>query len=664
MVRRRRRRSAFPARPGVTGTPASGRVAVAWDPAPSNGFAISNYQVSVFNGSGGSASGVTGATTRSVGSAATSFTFIGLTNGTAYKFKVAAVNTAGTGAQSSLSPAVTPLSTQLGPPGTPTVNGMQGAAALRWSEPSTVGATPITSYRVEKNTGSGWSSATPHEPQALATGSDHSCVLLSGGSVKCWGYNGSGDLGIGDAIDRGDNSNEMGDNLPAVNLGTGRSAVALDAGDDDSSALLDNGSVKCWGDNSHGELGYGDTADRGSGPNQMADNLPAIALGTGRTAVAIASGSFFNSALLDNGAVKCWGQNNHGQLGLGDTNDRGDNANEMGDNLPTVDLGTGRTATAITAGTDFTCALLDNARLKCWGRNADGQLGLGDTATRGDNANEMGDNLPTVDLGTGRTATAITAGGFHTCAVLDNGALKCWGANFGGQLGLGDTTKRGDNPGEMGDNLPAVDLGTGRTASAVSAGNDFTCARLDSGALKCWGDNGIGQLGLGDTTTRGDNPGEMGDSLPAINLGTGRTAIGVSAGLANGCARLDNGTVKCWGDNPDGELGLGDTTTRGDNPGEMGNNLPAIDLGSGRTAVAIAVGIGSHTCAVLGGGSVKCWGYNGEGELGLGDTTSARQRRRRDGRQPAGRQPGHRPHRDCCSRSAPSSAVRCSTTTP
>ena len=112
----------------------------------------------------------------------------------------------------------------------------------------------------------------------------------------------------------------------------------------------------------------------------------------------------------------------------------------------------------ITAGSAHSCYMLDNGSVKCWGKNNLGQLGLGDTSNRGDNSSEMGDNLTIVDLGTGRTATAIEAGDNHTCAILDNASVKCWGSNASGQLGLGHTSNRGDNSGEMGDDLPAISL--------------------------------------------------------------------------------------------------------------------------------------------------------------------------------------------------------------
>ena len=462
---------------------------------------------------------------------------------------------------------------------------------------------------------------TARRATALTAGIEHTCARLDNATVKCWGDNGFGQLGIGDTGDRGDGGGEMGDNLPAVNLGTGRTATAIAAGGTHTCALLDNATVKCWGANADGQLGLGDNLPRGDAAGQMGDNLPTVNLGTGRTATAITAGSNHNCALLDNATVKCWGNNGFsGTLGLGDTADRGDGANEMGDNLPAVNLGTGRTATSITAGGSHNCALLDNATTKCWGENGEGQLGLGFTADMGDGGADMGDSLPAVNLGTGRTATAVTTGANHTCALLDSGALKCWGFNQSGQLGLGDDVSRGDSFQEMGNSLPALDLGGARTAVVVTAGGSHVCALLDNGTVRCWGDNASGQLGLGDTADRGDTTGEMGDALPTVDLGTGRTATAIAAGASHTCAVLDNGSVKCWGSNNGGQLGLGDTANRGDTTGEMGDALPTVNLGTGRTATAISAG--THTCAVLDNGTIKCWGGNLFGQLGLGDTAS------------------------------------------
>jgi len=244
--------------------------------------------------------------------------------------------------------------------------------------------------------------------------------------------------------------------------------------------------------------------------------LTGIDLGTGRTATAIAAGEYHSCALLDNASVKCWGKNDWGQLGIDSTLAMGNSSGEMA-LLTGINLGTGRTAIAIAAGDYNTCALLDNASVKCWGSNGDGESGI-DNATDddiGDSSGEMA-LLPVVKLGTGRTATAISIGNDHICAVLDDASVKCWGSNDWGQLGIDNTNSMGDNSSEMA-LLTGINLGTGRTATAIAAGNSFTCAVLDDASVKCWGRNSSGQLGIGNNTTMGDNSSEMA-VLPSINF--------------------------------------------------------------------------------------------------------------------------------------------------
>ncbi|MBT3213281.1 MAG: hypothetical protein HN351_01415 [Deltaproteobacteria bacterium] len=410
-------------------------------------------------------------------------------------------------------------------------------------------------------------------------GSSHVCALdNSSEKVKCWGLNSSGQLGLGHTNNLGDASGEMGSNLAYIDLGTARTATAITAGSSHTCVLLDNSEVKCWGNNNYGQLGQGSTSNLGDGSGEMGDNLAAIDLGSGRTATTNFAGQNHTCALLDNSDVKCWGNNNYGQLGQGSTSNLGDGSGEMGDNLAAIDLGSGRSATTISAGYGHTCALLDNSVLKCWGYNNKGQLGLGHTDNLGNGSSEMGDNLAAIDLGSGRTATDITTGGEHTCALLDNASVKCWGSGGSGQLGYGNTNNIGDGSGEMGDNLTVVDLGTGRTATAISAGSSHTCALLDNSAVKCWGWYGFGSLGQGSTDNLGDGSSEMGDNLTAVDLGTGRTATAISVGQYHTCALLDNSAVKCWGWNSSGQLGQGITSSLGDASGEMGDNLPAIDL--------------------------------------------------------------------------------------
>src|SRR5690606_13853323 len=153
----------------------------------------------------------------------------------------------------------------------------------------------------------------------------------------------------------------------------------------------------------------------------------------------------------------------------------------------------------------------DDLTVKCWGENGDGQLGQGNKDDHGGAPGHMGDNLAPILLGTGRYAIAITAGGAHTCALLDDNTIKCWGKNDSGQLGLGDNYSKGDDSNEMGDFLSPLDLGTGFAAVAVVAGYSHTCALSAAGGVKCWGSNDVGQLGLGDSTNRGVSWAHMGN---------------------------------------------------------------------------------------------------------------------------------------------------------
>ena len=317
----------------------------------------------------------------------------------------------------------------------------------------------------------------------------------------------------------------------------------------------------------------------------MGDNLSAVDLGTGRTAVRIAAGMSHTAVILDDGSVKAWGSNTYGQLGQGNSTTLGDGAGEMGDNLSAVDLGAGRTAVAIAAGDNHTAVILDDGNVKVWGQNTYGQLGQGNTIQIGDGSSEMGDNLSAVDLGTGRTAVAIAAGGSNTAVILDDGSVKVWGFNNLGQTGQGNTNTIGDDSNEMGDNLLAVNLGTGKTAIDIAVGQYHTVVILNDSTIKAWGNNSYGQLGQGNTNTIGDGPAEMGDALQTI--GPGLKALAIAAGASHTIAILHDGTVVTAGQNSYGQLGLGSTDNMGD---DISDQLTTVNLGMGRTATAISGG--------------------------------------------------------------------------
>ncbi|MBN2361086.1 MAG: hypothetical protein JXR83_16645 [Deltaproteobacteria bacterium] len=414
----------------------------------------------------------------------------------------------------------------------------------------------------------------------LAAGHGHSCAVLAGPLVKCWGDNKYGQLGVGDLSNRGDQPGELGGSLPAVDLGGDFLPVAVTAGRSFSCALSAAGAVKCWGENGDGQLGLGDIDNRGVTRQQLGTALRAVDLGALPPVTAIAAGQSHVCALIDGGTVKCWGANSKGQLGLGDTVDRGVGPNQLGAFLPSVDLGARCLVVAIAANEQRSCAICVEGAIKCWGGNGCGELGLGDLEDRGDGPDEMGHRLPAIDLGDGRRAVALAMGAFHTCAVVDDGTVRCWGANGQGQLGLGDAVARGGEEGTMGDRLPAVALG-GAPAVALSGGESHSCALLDRVGVKCWGNNGNGQLGQGDVIDRGNevNP-ELGDSLQPVDVGGLQGIATIGTGWYHNCLQRVDGSIKCWGYNADGQLGIGDTLNRGEQPGQMGESLPAVNLGS------------------------------------------------------------------------------------
>ncbi len=395
---------------------------------------------------------------------------------------------------------------------------------------------------------------------AIAAGGMHSCALTTSGGVKCWGDNGSGRLGDGTTTQRTTA-------VDVTGLTSGVSAIATAIYH--SCALTTSGGMKCWGDNNNGQLGDGITT------SQRTTAVDVVGLSTGVSA--IGTGESHSCALTTSGGVKCLGYNNSGQIGDGTTTDR----------KTAVDVsGLTSGVSAIFIGTYHSCALTTSSGVKCWGWNANGQLGDGSTINR----------LTAVDV-TGLTSgvSAVAAGTQHSCALTTTGGVKCWGFNSSSQLGDGTTTQR----------TTAVDV-TGLTSgvSAIAAGLSHSCALTTSGGVKCWGNNGNGQLGDGTTTNRTT-------AVDVTGLTSGVSAI--AAGSSHSCALTISGGMKCWGFNGNGRLGDGTTTDR----------TTAVDvtgLTSGVSAIAKG-GFGSHNCALTTTGGVKCWGANGSGQLGDGTTT-------------------------------------------
>lgn len=414
----------------------------------------------------------------------------------------------------------------------------------------------------------------------VSAGASHTCALLkhtaSGiKSLKCWGLNSDGRLGLGHTLNIGTTPGEMGLNLSSVDLGEGRSPASVMSGKR-TCTLLDGGQVTCWGSGGWGFLGFGNEQSVGGSSDQMGNNLSVINLGSGQPVTQVSGMEDTLCTLLGDGSVKCWGRNTTGQCALGYAQG---GCGQPGLN-PSINLGSGKSAVQISTGYMHVCALLNDNSVKCWGNNYNGQLGTENLEKLGDESDEIGDGLLPINLGTNDPIKNIYSGHGNNCVIFDDSAstVKCWGKNNHGELGVGHTNHIGDESGEMGSNLKVTDLG-GTKPLQLALGLHHSCALLEGGLVKCWGRNNLGQLGKETTTDLGDQSNEMGHLLTPINLGTGRTAVQIAVGDNHSCALLDNNTLKCWGDNQFGQLGFGHTNSIGDNSGEMGDQLSIVDLG-------------------------------------------------------------------------------------
>ena len=230
------------------------------------------------------------------------------------------------------------------------------------------------------------------------------------------------------------------------------------------------GGARCWGFGGDGRLGYGMLSSIGD--DETPGSVGPIDVGAGRRVEAISAGSGHTCALLDDGSVRCWGFGGNGRLGYANTNAIG-GAQAPGSVGP-VDLGTGRTARAISAGDAHTCAVLDNGTVRCWGFGLTAAWATATATTSATTSRPARSRRSTSAPAAPRAA--ISAGRDQTCALLDDATVRCWGYGGYGHLGYASIDNVGDDetPGSVG----PVDLGAGRSATAISAGNDHTCAVL------------------------------------------------------------------------------------------------------------------------------------------------------------------------------------------
>lgn len=351
----------------------------------------------------------------------------------------------------------------------------------------------------------------------VATSGANSCAVTEAGAARCWGSNGTGALGDGTTTDSA---------TPVAVTGLGRGSTrSVAVGGGFACALTTDGGVQCWGSNGHGTLG---------GPYGTHHTVPVDIprLGAGTT-VHVTTGSKHACAISITGATRCWGSNSSSQLGIG--MEKGGSQT-----MPTLVSGLGPgTTRQIDANYLSTCAVGRDGSAQCWGSNVSGTLGDGTQVERTRPSQVSG-------LGAG-TTTQISVGVHGSCAVTTARAVQCWGSNSSGELGY-PREDGGQNRSLV--PVEVATLGAGSTVAVDASGSSFNCALSSAAAAVCWGANGFGTLGTGESSEPRPVPGQV------DGLGRGTTAE-VATGYRHACAVTTGGEFRCWGDNSHGQIGDG-----------------------------------------------------------------------------------------------------------
>ncbi|HEY3417253.1 MAG TPA: hypothetical protein VGM23_10260, partial [Armatimonadota bacterium] len=377
-------------------------------------------------------------------------------------------------------------------------------AAYRLTD-GTVAVTDLKAQWIKIGTAltQGIKTARTYDANSLAVGGDHACAITRLHGLQCWGRNDAGQLGAGDAEDR---------HAPVDVKGLQAGIEQVSAGEAHTCAISTDGKLFCWGSNASGQVGNGSPENRSE---------PAAISGIQGRVSAVSAGSQHTCALTGDGKVFCWGKNDSGELGTGNT-----------DPSPVPVQVPGLSGvTAVAAGGAHSCALLRDGSVWCWGANAQGQLGNG---SRADSATPV--KIPGLS-----GVTHITAGKEHTCAIAAAGSVSCWGANDSGQAGSGSTDASVAAPAGV-DGLDAE----GITVKSLIA---HTCAIRGAGVV-CWGKNDAGQLGDGSLE---DQSKPVGVKIPENAFAS------IGAGDDFSCVRTEGGLIYCWGGNAYGQLGSGST---------------------------------------------------------------------------------------------------------
>jgi alpha-tubulin suppressor-like RCC1 family protein/ribosomal protein L24E len=401
---------------------------------------------------------------------------------------------------------------------------------------------------------------------SLSAGGEHTCARTTTGAVKCWGLNDVGQLGDGTQTTR--LTPPSGAGIP------GFSVVATRSQHTCGIAAFDGG-VWCWGSNARAQTGTGGSNNFRKSPVKITSG----GFDSGVTHISL-GGEF--SCGIKGGGVKCWGRGDDGQIG----NNQTVTAFQP---LQVTGLSPGSGVKAIAAGGKHVCVITSTDTVKCWGLNADGQLG---------NNSVVSSKVP-IDVPGLTNVTALALGGLHSCALTASGAMSCWGDNSAGQLGDGSNTDR---------YTPVTVSGFGSGVKSMAANNRETCAIKTDSSLWCWGLNTSGQVGDSTTTDR---------KAPTAVPGGSSNVDSVTVGRAHACLRLTTGPSRCWGENANGQLGDGTKTdnygpfvpdpprsivaTRGDQTASVTWAAPISNGGFSLTGYTVTLSPGGQTTNVVPG---------------------------------------------------------------
>jgi alpha-tubulin suppressor-like RCC1 family protein len=395
-------------------------------------------------------------------------------------------------------------------------------------------------------------------------------LALSVGALACSGGGATPDAGAGvGGMAATGGAGGVTTTLPDGGLPGGTHPIAVATGHAFTCALLGNGSIACWGTNTWGQLGAGVTVD---GTKTFSVRPVASKELVHGPYTQVACGDTHACALLSTGTAECWGQNIKGQLGDGTTTN----------SLAPVAVAGLTQIKSLALGSSASCAVLADSSVWCWGLNMGAAAGAPKT-------------FPAPVAVAGLTAVKTVAiGSSHACAVNLDGSVACWGQGAFGTLGrdLASSPVPVAVPGIAG-------------ATGVALGNEHTCAVLADGTVWCWGNNSSGQLGNGDLN------GTVSVYNPSLVVGVAGATV-IAAGDDHSCALLSDLTVKCWGQDANGDLGDG-------RPNGKSLAVPVAGL---QGAMSISASLGT-TCVMVGTALVECWGYNFDGQVGDGTTTNS-----------------------------------------